>query len=109
MPDIPEDLNPGEVIACVSEGISNIPYEARIVADWVIETMEIVQRLIEQRMRCSEMTNERLQQICIYNWTAAVLFNASSLRRDLAVLTDPETARIFEEHFLGCFNVEPEA
>lgn len=109
LPDFPEDLNPEVVLECVAEGIRNVPYEARIVANWVIEVYEIVDRLIDQRRRCNEMTNDRLHQACIYNWTIAVLFNANSLRNDLAVLTDPETARIFEEHFLDCFGVEPEA
>lgn len=110
MPDIPEDLDLEEVLACVAEGASQITYELAIIANWLLDLNVIVVDLVEQRRRCNAMTSERLQQLCIYNWTISVLFNANSLRNDLARLTDPETAELFRYHFLDCFGVvDPDA
>lgn len=109
-PDPPENLPEidREVFECIAHGIEQIPYEAALVANWSIETFHTIVRLIEQRQRCLDMTNDRLQSACMTTWTAQVLFEAARLRRDLTVLTDEETARIFEEHFLRCFDVDPD-
>lgn len=111
LPDLPDfpDLDPIEVLLCVAEGIASIDVdEARIVAIWVLDVWETVDRLLQHRRRCLEMTSDRLQQACITTWRATALFEANRVRRDLAVLTDEETARRFEEHFLSCFEVDPD-
>lgn len=109
-PDPPENLPEidREIFACVSRGIDQIPYESAAVANWSVETFHTIVRLVEQRRRCLEMTNDRLQSACLATWSAQVIFEAARLRRDLAILTDEETARLFEKHFLGCFGVDPD-
>ncbi|CRL01882.1 CLUMA_CG015354, isoform A [Clunio marinus] len=107
-PEIPEDINLEEVLACVQAGIDAIPDQSQAVAEWAVQTVQSVIGLVEQRRRCLEMTNDRLQQACMATWTASVLFEANRLRNDLAILPDESTAAIFEEHFLGCFGVSPD-
>lgn len=106
IPELPE-IDGEAIIACVRVGVEAIPDESHAFAVWVIETFNTVDRLIEQRRRCNDMTNDRLQQACMATWTASTLFEANRLRNDLARITSEENADLFRYHFLICFEVDP--
>jgi hypothetical protein len=93
---------------CIGEGVAQIDADPQVIVSWSLNLYETVERLVEQRRRCQEMTNDRLQQACMATWTAQVIFEANRLRNDLSFLTDEQTADAFREHFLHCFQVNPE-
>lgn len=102
------DIDTDELLACINEGVEQLEIDADVVIDWALNLYETVDRLVEQRRRCLEMTNDRLQQACMATWTAQTIFEANRLRNDLAFLTNEETAEIFRYHFLECFQIDPE-
>lgn len=90
------------------EGVRAVEDERQEMRDWVVNTFQTVERLIYQRRRCLEITNDRLQQACMATWAATALLEGNRLRNDLARLTDEETADWFFYHFLSCFGVDPD-
>jgi hypothetical protein len=84
-----------------------VELEIENAGEWREDLNDTLTTLQDNRRRCDEMFNERLQEACMTAWRAQVAIELARLTASLRTIAGDEKANEFLRLASQCFGVDP--